>query len=142
MRPDPKHNNLVVAKFINHLMLGGQKSTARKVLYGAFDNVKKGEPIDVFMTALRNVSPKMELKSKRIGGANYQIPKEVPPERAVTLAMRWIIKAARDRKGTNMSERLAQEFMDAASEQGAAFKKKIDTHKMADANKAFAHFAR
>lgn len=123
-------------------MLGGKKSTARKILYGAFDNVKKGEPIDIFMTALKNVSPKMELKSKRIGGANYQIPKEVPPERAVTLAMRWIIKAARDRSGADMPKRLAREFMDAASEQGTAFKKKIDTHKMAEANKAFAHFAR
>ena len=145
INPDPKFNNLVIAKLINHVMVGGKKNTAQKVVYNCFDIIKEKtqkEGLDVFETALRNVTPVLEVKSRRVGGANYQIPMPVRGERKNTLAFRWIIDAARSRKGKPMAEKLAQELMDAANSEGTAMKKKEDVHRMAEANKAFAHFAR
>ena len=142
---DPVYDNLVVAKFINLLMERGKKVTAQKILYGALDIIKdktKQEPITVFEQAIKNVSPILEVKSRRIGGANYQIPIEVKGDRKLTLALRWIIGASKKRKGKPMREKLAQELMDAASKQGEAMKKREDVHRMAEANRAFAHFAR
>lgn len=121
-------------------MRQGKKTTARKVCYDAFSQLDK--PLDTFMLALKNVSPRVELISKRIGGAHYQIPKDVAPERGLTLAMRWLIQASQGKKGAPMAKHLAQELKGASEEQGAAIKKKQDTHKMAEANKAFAHFLR
>ena len=126
-------------------MVGGKKNTAQKVVYNCFDIIKEKtqkEGLDVFETALRNVTPVLEVKSRRVGGANYQIPMPVRGERKNTLAFRWIIDAARSRKGKPMAEKLAQELMDAANSEGTAMKKKEDVHRMAEANKAFAHFAR
>jgi small subunit ribosomal protein S7 len=127
-------------------MLRGQKETARKVVYAAFDEIKNakeggGDPVEIFETAVRNAGPQMEVRSRRVGGANYQVPREVRPERRLALALRWIIGAARGQKGVPMHKALAQELMAAAREEGAAVKKKEDTHKMAEANRAFAHFA-
>ena len=127
-------------------MLRGQKETARKVVYAAFEEIKNakeggGDPVEVFETAIRNAGPQMEVRSRRVGGANYQVPREVRPERRLALAFRWIITAARGQKGTPMHTALAKEIMAAAREEGAAVKKKEDTHKMAEANRAFAHFA-
>ena len=142
--PDPLYGNLQVAKFINNVMKGGKKTTARKIVYGAFEIIKektKKEPLEVFDEALKNVRPLLEVKSKRIGGATYQVPRQVPPERGVTLATRWILGSARSKKGKPMKEKLAQELMDAANNTGVAVKKKENTHKMAEANRAFAHFA-
>ena len=142
--PDLKYSSTKVEKFINYVMKWGQKSTARRVVYQAFDEVKektKQEPLEVFETALRNVGPAMEVRSRRVGGANYQVPREVRPERKLSLAFRWIIDAARARKGAPMSKRLAEELIAAAKNEGPAVKKREDTHKMAEANKAFAHFA-
>ena len=142
--PDPVYNSAVVAKFVNNLMKGGKKTVARKVLYQAFDIIKdktKKDPVEVFEKALDNAGPQLEVKSKRVGGATYQVPREVKGERKITLATRWIIQAARAKKGKPMGEKLAQEFMDAASNTGTAVKKKENTHKMAEANRAFAHFA-
>lgn len=142
--PDLKYNSVRVEKFINCTMKWGQKSTARRVVYEAFDEVKektKQEPLEVFETALRNVGPAMEVRSRRVGGANYQVPREVRPERKQSLAFRWIIDAARARKGAPMSKRLAEELIAAAAGQGPAVKKREDTHRMAESNKAFAHFA-
>ena len=141
--PDPKFNDKLISKFVNTLMYGGKKAVAEGILYGAFDIVKdrfKEEPIEVFRKALDNVKPKLEVKSRRVGGATYQVPVEVRPERRVALAMRWIVTYARDRGEKTMRERLAAEFIDAAQGRGNAVKKKDDTHKMADANKAFAHY--
>ena len=141
--PDPKFKDKLVAKFTNSLMLSGKKATAEGILYGAFDIVKerfKEEPIEVFRKALDNVKPKLEVKSRRVGGATYQVPVEVRPERRVTLAMRWLCTYSRDRGEKTMRERLAAEFVDAAAGRGNAVKKKDDTHKMAEANKAFAHY--
>jgi small subunit ribosomal protein S7 len=140
--PDPKFNNVMVAKFTNYLMTGGKKTTARKILYGAFDILEKQkkDSIAVFDQAIKNVSPSVEVRSKRVGGANYQVPKEVRGERKIALTFRWLINAARARKGRPMAERLAMEFLDASQNQGAAIKKRMDTHRMAEANKAFAHF--
>ena len=142
--PDPVYNNVVVAKFINQVMRRGKKTIARKIVYKAFDIIKektKKEPLEVFDVALKNASPLLEVKSKRVGGATYQVPVEVKTDRKLTLAMRWIIVGAKSRKGKPMREKLAQELMDAANNTGWAVKKKIDTHRMAEANRAFAHFA-
>lgn len=141
--PDSKYQNIMVTKFTNYLMYGGKKNTAQKVLYGAFDILEKQKknPLEVFEQAIKNVSPAVEVRSKRVGGANYQVPREVRGERKISLAFRWLINAARSRKGKPMSEKLAQEFLEASQNQGVAIKKKMDTHRMAEANKAFAHFA-
>ena len=143
--PDLKFNSIRVEKFINSVMWDGKKSTARKVVYDAFDLVKERakveDPIELFETAIRNVGPAMEIRSRRVGGANYQVPREVRPERKQALAFRWILIAARGGKGKAMAEKLADELIAAANNTGSAIKKKQDTHKMAEANKAFAHFA-
>ncbi|PIS42278.1 MAG: 30S ribosomal protein S7 [Candidatus Kerfeldbacteria bacterium CG08_land_8_20_14_0_20_40_16] len=144
IQPDFKYSSIIIAKFINHIMRRGKKSTAERIVYGALDTIKekiKKDPLDVFDQAIKNVSPVVEVKARRIGGANYQIPVEVKGERRTTLAMRWIIKAAKEKKGKPMQEKLAQELTDAANQQGAAIKKKEDVHRMAEANRAFAHFA-
>jgi small subunit ribosomal protein S7 len=141
--PDPKYRDKLVTKFTNSLMLQGKKSTAEGILYGAFDIIGtrfKEEPLDVFRKALDNVKPKLEVKSRRVGGATYQVPVEVRPERRVALAMRWLVSYARSRGEKTMRERLAAELVDAAQLRGNSVKKKEDTHKMADANKAFAHY--
>ena len=142
--PDPVYNNVIVAKFINQVMRRGKKTIARKIVYGAFSIIKEKtqkEPLEIFDMALTNSSPLLEVKAKRIGGATYQIPREVKGERKLTLAMRWIIRAAKSKKGKPMREKLAAELIDAANNTGAAVKKKEDTHRMAEANRAFAHFA-
>ncbi|MFH1783840.1 MAG: 30S ribosomal protein S7 [bacterium] len=141
--PDFRYNDLVIGEFINKIMLDGKKSVARRVVYGAFDIVKeklKEDPVGVFNRALKNVKPVLEVKSRRVGGATYQVPIEVKPERSFTLAFRWMIGFARARTGKSMAERLAQEIMDSAKNEGSSVKKKEDTHKMAEANKAFAHY--
>lgn len=142
---DIKYGSTKVEKFINSLMWSGKKSTARKVVYDAFEIIKEKtkteDPLEVFETALRNVGPQMEVRSRRIGGANYQVPREVRPERKQALAFRWILLAARAGKGKPMAEKLAAELISAAKGEGSAVKKKDDTHRMAEANKAFAHFA-
>ena len=134
-----------VEKFINHIMLEGKKETARKVVYGAFEKIKKDakveNPLEVFDMALKNATPMMEVRSRRVGGANYQLPIEVRPERRTYLSMKWIIDAARAGKGKPMGKKLADELILASKGEGVAVKKKEDTHKMAEANKAFAHFA-
>ncbi len=145
LKPDLKYNSLRVEKFINSVMWDGKKSTARKVVYDALALIKEqsgtDNPIELFDAAIRNVSPAMEIRSRRVGGANYQVPREVRPERKQALAFRWILTAARSRKGIAMSKRLAEELLAASRNEGAAVKKREDTHKMAEANKAFAHFA-
>jgi small subunit ribosomal protein S7 len=145
LSPDARFDSGTVAKFINYIMLNGKKSVAERIVYGALDAAKaklNAEPMDIFEQALKNVGPIVEVKSKRIGGANYQVPMEVSKDRRNTLAMRWIIAAARDGKGRPMAEKLATELINAYNGEGAAIKKKEDTHRMAEANKAFAHFAR
>ncbi len=141
--PDPVHGSKVLTKFINAIMLDGKKSIAQKIMYGALERIesKTGEKgIEVFNKAMENVRPVMEVKSRRVGGATYQVPVEVRPVRQQSLAIRWLVEAARKRNERTMMERLANELIDAASEKGAAFKKKEDTYKMAEANKAFAHY--
>ena len=141
--PDPKFKDKLVAKFMNSLMVGGKKATAEGILYGAFDIIQaryKEEPLEVFRKALDNVKPKLEVKSRRVGGATYQVPVEVRPERRVALAMRWLVTYSRSRGEKTMRERLTAELVDAAQNRGNAVKKKDDTHKMAEANKAFAHY--
>jgi small subunit ribosomal protein S7 len=141
--PDPIHRDKLVAKFTNTLMTGGKKSTAEGILYGSFDIIKarfKEDPLEIFRKALDNVKPKLEVKSRRVGGATYQVPVEVRPERRVALAMRWLVLHSRTRGEKTMRERLAAEFVDAAAMRGGAVKKKDDTHRMAEANKAFAHY--
>jgi len=141
--PDPIYKSKVVTKFINKLMLDGKKSIAQNIMYKALERIesKTGEKgIDVFNKAIENVKPVMEVKSRRVGGATYQVPVEVRPIRQQSLAIRWIVEAARKRNERTMIERLSNELIDAASEKGAAFKKKEDTYKMAEANKAFAHY--
>ena len=143
--PDSKFERVDVARFINYVMQEGKKSTAERVVYDAFEKIKKEtkkEPIEVFSKALENAAPILEVISRRVGGANYQIPHEVTPERKFILACRWIIGAARAGKGKPMADRLAAEIMNAANNEGVAIKKKQDTHRMAEANRAFAHFAR
>ena len=144
--PDVKFGSVEVERLINYVMLRGQKETARKIVYSAFAEIEKnkeaeGTPLEVFETALRNAGPLMEVRSRRVGGANYQVPREVRPERKLALALRNIIAAARGQKGVPMHKALANEIMLAAKEEGAAVKKREDMHKMADANRAFAHFA-
>lgn len=141
--PDPKYKDKLVAKFMNSLMIGGKKAIAEGILYGAFDVIQaryKEDPLEVFRKALDNVKPRIEVKSRRVGGATYQVPVEVRPERRVALGMRWLVQYSRDRGEKTMRERLASELVDAAQNRGSAIKKKDDTHKMAEANKAFAHY--
>ncbi|MEK7601938.1 MAG: 30S ribosomal protein S7 [Patescibacteria group bacterium] len=144
-RPDSKYQSDAISRFINTVMWDGKKDTATKVVYDALELLKKGEteqdPIELFETAIRNVSPLMEVRSRRVGGANYQVPREVPQQRRTSLAYRWLINAARAKKGKPMAEKLAEEILLAVKNEGSAIKKKDDMHRMADANKAFAHFA-
>ena len=142
--PDPVYNSEVVTKFINKVMWDGKKTLAERIVYGAIDRLNEKEEgtkgIDIFFKAIENVKPLLEVRSRRVGGATYQVPMEVRPERQQTLAIRWIVDAARNRNERTMVERLANELWDAANERGAAFKKREDTHRMAEANKAFAHY--
>jgi small subunit ribosomal protein S7 len=143
-RPDSKYNSMLVGRFIGHLMKRGKRSVAEYVIHDTFDIIhektKKGG-LNVFEQAIKNISPLVELKSRRIGGANYQVPVQVIGDRRVTLAMRWLLQVTNAKKGKKMAEKLADELIDAAQKQGAAMKKREDTHRMAEANKAFAHFA-
>jgi len=141
--PDPIHGSKIITKFINAVMLDGKKSVAQAIMYNALATIEKksGEPgIDVFNKAIENVNPVMEVKSRRVGGSTYQVPIEVRPVRQQALGIRWIVDAAKKRNERTMQDRLAGELMDAATEKGSAFKKKEDTYKMAEANKAFAHY--
>ena len=141
--PDPVYGDLVVAKFINNLMVDGKKSLAEKIFYHSVEiiaNKKKEDGIELFKKALKNTAPLLEVKSTRIGGATYQVPREISGDRSMALAMRWILSFSRNRKGNTMADRLAAEILAAESNEGGAVKKKEDTHKMAEANKAFAHF--
>ncbi len=141
--PDAKYKDKLVAKFANVLMVGGKKATAERILYGAFDIIEeryREQPIEVFRRALDTVKPKVEVKSRRVGGATYQVPVEVRPDRRTSLAMRWLVSYSRARGEKTMTERLAAELMDASQGRGTAVKKREDTHKMAEANKAFAHY--
>ena len=141
--PDPMYNSVLVTKLVNSIMLDGKKGVAQKVVYGAFDIIKEkpgNEPLDVFTQAMENIMPVLETKTRRVGGANYQVPMEVRPARRQTLGLRWLTAYSRARGERTMAERLAGELMDAANNTGAAVKKREDTHKMAEANKAFAHF--
>jgi len=143
LKPDPKYNEILVAKFVNSLMYDGKKSTVRKMIYNAFDIIEertKKPGVEVFKKAIENTAPIIEVRSRRVGGATYQVPTEVRPERRVALAMRWIKTYARQRNEKSMSLRLASELISASNAEGSAVKKKEDTHKMAEANKAFAHF--
>jgi small subunit ribosomal protein S7 len=141
--PDIEYKSDAIARFINTVMLDGKKDTATKVVYDALAIIKKNEldPLETFETAIRNVSPLMEVRSRRVGGANYQVPREVPQQRRVSLAYRWLINAARAKKGKPMAEKLANEILMATKNEGEAIKKKDDMHRMAESNKAFAHFA-
>ena len=141
--PDPKFGDIVLSKFMNNLMLDGKKSVAERIVYGALDTVEgkvKSDPVELFHEALNNVKPGIEVRSRRVGGATYQVPCEVRPERAQALAIRWLISAARSRSETTMAARLSGELMDAANNRGNAVKKREDTHRMADANRAFSHY--
>lgn len=141
---DRVYDSEKVAKFINHVMLDGKKTVAEKIVYSAFDIIKektKEEPLEVFELAIKNVGPLTEVRSRRVGGANYQVPREVRPERRLALAMRWILDITRKGKGNSMHKRLADEIIAASKNEGEAVKKRENTHKMAEANKAFAHFA-
>lgn len=142
---DPVYSSVKVEKFINYVMEGGKKDTARRAVYGAFDFIKKDaktdNPVEVFETALQNTAPNVEVRSRRVGGANYQVPVEVRPDRRNALSMRWIIEAARSKKGQPIAKKLAIELIAASKNEGEAVKKRENVHKMAEANKAFAHFA-
>ena len=141
--PDPKFGNTTLAKFMNHLMVSGKKSTAEKIVYGALDLVAertKKDPIEAFNEALENIAPQAEVKSRRVGGATYQVPVEVRPSRGVALALRWLVEVSRNRSEKSMARRLAGEIADAAEGRGNAVKKREDVHRMAEANKAFSHF--
>jgi small subunit ribosomal protein S7 len=143
INPDPKFGDLVITKFMNAIMMHGKKSVAEQIVYGALDQVEarsKSEPVAQFHQALDNVAPHVEVRSRRVGGATYQVPVDVRPERRQALAIRWLIIAARKRNETTMVERLSGELMDAANNRGSAVKKREDTHKMADANRAFSHY--
>ncbi len=143
LMPDSKYNSVVVSKFICRMMLDGKKETATKIIYEAMDQLKAKtdkDPLEVFLKALDNVKPMVEVKSRRVGGATYQVPIEIRETRREALAMRWVIGAARSKSGHGMGERLASELLDAYNNTGTAYKKKEDTHKMAEANKAFAHY--
>ena len=141
--PDPKFGDQILSKFMNNLMLDGKKSVAESIVYGAMETMEtkgKANPVELFHSALENVKPQIEVRSRRVGGATYQVPVEVRPERAQALAIRWLITAARNRSETTMSARLSAELLDAANNRGNAVKKREDTHRMAEANKAFAHY--
>ena len=141
--PDPVYHSVLVTKLINSIMLDGKKGVAQKVVYGAFDIVKEKteqDPLEVFQTALENIMPSLEVKARRVGGATYQVPMEVRPERRQTLGLRWLTNYARSRSERTMKERLAGELMDATNNLGSAVKKREETHRMAESNKAFAHF--
>ena len=141
--PDPIYNSKIVTKLINNIMLDGKKTVAQEIVYDAFDIIKEKtgrEPLEVFQEALNNVMPVLEVKSRRVGGANYQVPIEVRPERRETLALRWLVRYSRARNEKGITQKLAREIMDAANQTGATFKKKEDIHKMAEANRAFAHY--
>ena len=143
INPDPKFGDLVLSKFMNNLMIDGKKSVAEGIVYGAFDRIEdraKQDPLSVFHQALENVSPAIEVRSRRVGGATYQVPVEVRTERRQALAIRWLISAARGRNETTMVDRLSGEIMDAANNRGTAVKKREDTHRMAEANRAFSHY--
>lgn len=141
--PDPMYNDCIVTKLINNIMLDGKKGTAQKICYDAFDIVKEKtgrEPLDVFMDALNNVMPQLEVKARRVGGSTYQVPMEVRPERRQALGLRWLVMFSRKRNEKTMAERLAAEIIDATNNTGASFRRKEDMHKMAEANRAFAHY--
>lgn len=141
--PDPIYHSKMVTRLINRLMLDGKRGTASQILYGAFESIKSetgNDPVEVFDEAMKNVMPVLEVKARRVGGSNYQVPIEVRPERRSTLGLRWIVQYARSRGEHTMTERLAHEIMDAANNTGTSVKKREDTHKMADANRAFAHY--
>ncbi len=143
-KPDLKYNSVAVERLINYIMQDGKKDIARKVVFDAFEIIKKNtkqEPLVIFQKALENATPSVEVASKRVGGANYQVPREVRAERKFMLAVRWIIGAARSQKGKPIAEKLANEIMAASKNEGSAIKKKLDTHRMAEANRAFAHFS-
>lgn len=144
LKPDPLYNSLKIEKFTNYLMWKGKKSLAQKIVYKTLEEIKnktKADPIAIFEKAIENVSPWVHVRSRRIGGATYQVPKEIPPEKRPGIAMRWIIQAVRAKKGKNMVSRLSDELILASKNEGAAVKKREDAHRMAEANKAFAHFA-
>lgn len=141
---DPRYQSVTVGRFVNYLMKKGEKSVAEKVMYGAMDEIQKTtkqEPLGVFEKALENVTPLVEVSTRRVGGANYQVPREVRPARKFMLAAKWLIEAAKSKKGKPMAARLAEELVLAAKNEGSAIKKKLDTHRMAEANRAFAHFS-
>jgi len=143
VEPDVKYNSELLARFANKLMQAGKKSTAFRIMYDAFDLIEgraKKPPLEVFEQAVKNATPLLEVRPRRVGGATYQIPMEVRPERRLSLAIRWLLQSARQRPGKSMAEKLAGEFMDAAAGQGASIKKREDTHRMAEANRAFAHY--
>ena len=141
--PDPKYGNVTLAKFMNHVMVSGKKAVAERIVYGALDTVEKRankNPVEVFEEALENIAPSVEVKSRRVGGATYQVPVEVRPSRRTALAMRWLVEYSRNRGEKSMAQRLAGELLDASQNKGAAVKKREDVHRMAEANKAFSHF--
>ena len=141
--PDPRYGNAQVQVLINKMMYSGKKSTAERVVYGAFDRIEQQtgrDPLDVFQQSLRNVTPVLEVKPRRVGGATYQVPVEIRPDRRLALALRWLIGSARSRSGRSMSEKLSAELLDAANNTGAAIKRRDDTHRMAEANRAFVHY--
>ena len=141
--PDPKYGSLTLAKFINFVMLDGKKTTSEKIIYKALEKIKnktKHDPIKIFNEAIDNIRPNLEVRSRRVGGATYQVPQEVKSKRSQTLALRWLLEATRKRKNKSMSEKLFNELMDASQRKGSAIKKREDTHKMAESNKAFAHY--
>jgi len=141
--PDAKYQSLVLSKFINFIMYGGKKTAAEKIIYTALEQIKdktKDDPIKIFNEAINNIRPNLEVRSRRVGGATYQVPVEVKTKRSTTLALRWLIEATRKRKNKTMSEKLFNELMDASQRKGAAIKKREDTHRMAESNKAFAHY--
>ncbi len=143
VHPDPKFGDKTVSKFMNYVMIDGKKSAAEKIVYGAFDRIEeklRRQPVELFKEAIDNVTPAIEVRSRRVGGATYQVPVEVRPDRKLALAMRWIIAAARSRNETTMVDKLSNELMDAAQNRGAAVKKREDTHRMAEANRAFSHY--
>lgn len=144
IKPDFMYNSLTLEKFVNNIMKSGKKSIARKIMYDVLEEIKnktKSEPLEVFEKAIQNVSPLLEVRSRRVGGANYQVPREVNPKRKMALAMRWILEGARTKKGKSMASRLSEELIAASKNEGFAIKKRENVHKMAEANKAFAHFA-
>jgi len=141
--PDPKHGSLILSKFINYIMYDGNKTAAEKIIYTTFKLIKdktKEDPIKIFNDAINNIRPNLEVRSRRVGGATYQVPVEVKTKRSQTLALRWLLEATRKRKNKTMSDKLFNELMDASQRRGSAMKKREDTHKMAESNKAFAHF--